>query len=142
MRTILFLLLMASTTVQAQHFRHSYKKTILSIMNQQARDWSSGNPEAFMQAYWKNDSLIFITSKGITYGWQNMLDRYKMAYPNSESMGQLLFSELYFKRMNINTVWLRGKWELLRNEDNLNGYFTLIWKKKHGEWVIVSDHTS
>ena len=28
------------------------------------------------------------------------------------------------------------------NLKNLGGYYSLIWKIKHGEWVIVSDHSS
>jgi len=141
MRILTFMLLLSVTSLRAQSLRPRYKRIILSIMNQQARDWNSGNPEAFMQAYWKNDSLVFITSKGIVFGWDNMLSHYKIAYPDPLSMGHLQFSQLHFVRFNSSTVWVRGKWNLLRDEGNLNGYFTLVWKKKHGKWVIVTDHT-
>ena len=35
-----------------------------------------------------------------------------------------------------------GKWSLVRENDNPNGYFTLYWKKIEGKWVITIDHTS
>ncbi|MEZ4829900.1 MAG: hypothetical protein R3C61_27000 [Bacteroidia bacterium] len=30
----------------------------------------------------------------------------------------------------------------LKRDRRLSGYFTLVWKKIGGKWVIVSDHTS
>jgi len=142
MRFILYLIFFPVFAIQAQQWPKGYKKVISGIMQQQVLDWSRGDPDAFMQAYWKSDSLVFISSSGITYGWQNMLDRYNKSYPDAESMGQLLFSDLHFKRMNPRTVWVRGNWQLIRSEGDLNGYFTLIWMKRHGRWVIVADHTS
>jgi len=44
------------------------KKEITTMMLQQAKDWSNGNIEGFMEGYIKSDGLKFVGSKGITYG--------------------------------------------------------------------------
>ena len=44
-----------------------------------------------MEGYWKSDSLKFYGSNGVTYGWQNTLDRYKKAYPTEDHTGTLSF---------------------------------------------------
>ena len=38
------------------------KKEILTIMKSQEKAWSNHDLEGFMQGYWKNDSLKFLTS--------------------------------------------------------------------------------
>jgi hypothetical protein len=47
-----------------------------------------------MQGYWQSDSLKFIGSGGITYGWQNTLDRYRKRYPDQAARGTLRFEIL------------------------------------------------
>jgi hypothetical protein len=56
--------------------------------------WNTGNLDQFMQGYWQSDSLKFIGSGGITYGWQNTLDRYRKRYPDQAARGTLRFEIL------------------------------------------------
>ena len=37
---------------------------------------------------------------------------------------------------------LLGKFNIKRDNENLSGYFTLVFKKIKDNWYIVSDHTS
>jgi hypothetical protein len=126
----------------AQKLKPSDKTEIIKVMNMQESSWSNGDAEGYMQGYWKSDSLRFITKKGVIYGWQNMLDRYKKSYPDKNAMGKLKFSELTFEALSRHKILVTGKWTLTRTEDELSGYFTLIWQKIKGKWVIVLDHTS
>lgn len=116
---------------------------IYNLMDKQAKDWTDGNIEAFMQGYWHSDSLMFIGSNGITYGWQQTFTNYKKRYPDRATMGALKFDILKMDFYSKNTCWLVGKWHLTRPEKgDVGGYFTLIFKKIKGQWLIVSDHTS
>ena len=58
-------------------FFFSQEKDILKVLHEQQTAWNNGEIENFMNGYWKNDSLLFIGSKGPTYGWQKTLDNYK-----------------------------------------------------------------
>lgn len=104
--------------------------------------WNKGDIDAFMQYYWKSDSLLFIGKSGPTYGWQNTLDNYKKGYPDKATMGSLDFKILKIEKLSKSTYQVVGKWHLSRVKDEVGGYFTLLWKQINGQWVIVQDHTS
>lgn len=117
------------------------EQEILAIMQKQENSWNNGNIDAFMQGYWQSDSLLFIGKNGIKYGWQTTLDNYKKSYPDKAAMGKLTF-EILKLEVAGETAYMLGKWSLIREKDNPNGYFTLYWKKINGKWVITIDHTS
>lgn len=132
---LLMIILMACTNNDKE------SKSILEVMNQQEQDWSNGNIDAFMQGYWQSDSLMFIGKNGIKYGWNTTLENYKKSYPDKAAMGKLKFNVLKLE-VNNNSAYMLGKWSLVRENDNPNGFFTLYWKKIDGKWVITIDHTS
>lgn len=120
----------------------SQKKEILKVMTEQQTAWNNGNIDGYMQGYWKNDSLLFIGSKGPTYGWQKTLDNYKKSYPNKEKMGILEFSDVQVKMLGKKHAYVFGKWKLVRTNDSPNGIYTLIFEKFKDGWKIISDHTN
>ena len=120
----------------------SQKKEILKVMTDQQTAWDNGNIDGYMQGYWKNDSLLFIGSKGPTYGWQKTLDNYKKSYPNKEKMGILEFSDIQVKILGKKHAYVFGKWKLVRTNDSPNGIYTLIFEKFKDGWKIISDHTN
>jgi hypothetical protein len=112
-------------------------------MARQQANWNSGDIDKFMEDYWKSENLQFIGSKGVVKGWQATKDRYFKSYPDRATMGQLKFDILEVDFHSKKSAWVLGKWYLTRPEKgDVGGYFTLIFKKIDGKWVIVSDHTS
>ena len=118
--------------------RHQIEK----VMSKQEEDWSNGDIDAYMEGYWKSDSLKFISKNGVTYGWGKTLAKYQNAYPDKASMGKLKFEIRSMELICFKTVLVIGKWTLERTEGLLEGYYSLIWKRIDGKWVIVIDHTS
>lgn len=116
-------------------------KIVRENMDTQETSWNDFDIPGFMNYYWNNDSLKFIGSKGITYGWKSTLDNYIKGYPTKEAMGVLKFTIVEAKQLSKTSVYVIGKWELTKDKP-AGGYFTLLWKKINGNWVIVSDHTS
>lgn len=140
MLAALIVSLLFSATVFAQ--KASEEKAISSIMQTQQNAWNRGDLEAFMQPYWKSDSLVFVGSSGPVYGWQQTLDNYKKNYNSPEKMGQLSFTLLRIKPLGKNHYQVIGKWQLTRQAGNVGGHFTLVFEKIKGTWVIISDHSS
>lgn len=116
-------------------------KSVLSNMKAQEISWNNGDLKGFMMHYWKSDSLKFIGSKGITNGWQKTLDNYLKSYPTQAAMGILTFTIKEVTQLSETSIYVIGQWEL-KKEKLAGGFFTLLWKKINGLWVIVSDHTS
>lgn len=116
---------------------------VSAILAMQEKAWNEGNIDAFMQGYWKNDSLKFVSKNGVVYSWQNTFDRYKKNYPDRATMGILKFDIISKELMGKEVYFVVGKWHLKRDEKgDVGGYFTLIFRKIKGRWLIVADHTS
>lgn len=135
------LFLLISSALLAQNNKNwSQVSDILAV---QEKAWNEGNIDAFMQGYWKNDSLKFVGKSGVVYGWQNTFDRYKKNYPDRATMGILKFEVVSKEQMGKEVYFVVGKWHLKREEKgDVGGYFSLIFRKIKGKWYIVADHTS
>lgn len=118
------------------------KALILKVLSNQQSAWNNGDIETYMKGYWQNDSLMFIGKSGITYGWQQTLNNYKKNYPDTAAMGKLNFDFIEIKRLSVNYFFVVGKWHLARTIGNLNGVFTLLFRKIKNKWVIIKDHSS
>ncbi|WP_457269373.1 YybH family protein [Pedobacter sp. UYEF25] len=115
---------------------------ILTVLHTQQTAWNNGDIERFMKGYLKSDSLLFIGSNGPTYGWQTTLDNYKKSYPDKAAMGKLTFDIKKVTVLAGDAAFVMGSWSLKRATDNPHGFFTLLFKKKDGQWKIAVDHTS
>lgn len=116
---------------------------ILRVLEKQQEQWNDGSLEGFMQGYWKSDSLKFIGSRGLSYGWDQTLENYQKGYPDRQAMGQLTFEVLSLEAIGKKHALMVGKWALERQGmDNLEGHFTLTWKKFGKDWLIIADHSS
>lgn len=139
------LILILSLNGYAQEKMTNYntsKQEITRMMLQQAKDWSDGDLEAFMKGYIKSDSLKFVGSKGITYGWKNTLENYKKGYPTPAHTGILTFNLLEFDQLAEDVFLVIGAFHLKRTVGDANGHFSIILKKMDGQWKIIADHSS
>ena len=118
------------------------EQTIRSILTDQTIQWNKGNIEAFMQGYWKSDSLLFVGKTGAKYGYQTTLENYKKNYPDAATMGKLDFDILKVQKLSPGCYFVLGKWALTRTIGNVSGYYTLLFRKINNQWVIVADHSS
>ena len=116
--------------------------TVKSILLRQQNDWNKGDIDAFMNGYWESDNLKFVGATGITYGYEATLKNYHKRYPDRAAMGQLTFGIKSVEKLSRKVIMLVGTWDLDRASGPIGGYFTLMWKKIKGEWVVISDHTS
>ncbi|MDA9120531.1 nuclear transport factor 2 family protein [Flavobacteriales bacterium] len=118
------------------------EEKIRLVLAEQQICWNKGDIDSFMDGYWNSDSLRFIGKSGINYGWQATLDNYKKSYPDKAAMGKLEFDILNLEPMGTENYLVTGKWKLIREADEPNGLFTLIWKRFGDEWKIIYDHSS
>jgi len=114
---------------------------IKAVMSMQEKAWSAGNLEQFMTGYVNDESLTFIGSRGLSYGWETTLSNYKKGYPDKAAMGKLSFDVLELKSLSPEFCYMIGKFYLKREAEDLSGYFTLLWQKIEGEWKVIADQT-
>ena len=134
---LLLCLLSVSGAVSAQS-----KKPVLELLERQRQAWNKGDLEGYMDGYWKSDSLLFVGSKGPTYGWEETLANYRRSYPDTRAMGTLIFDIREVRFLDSRHAFVLGSWRLKREKDEPNGYFTLLVRKIDGAWKVVADHSS
>ncbi len=122
--------------------QNNEEQAIRNVMQQQTDAWNKGDIDGFMQTYLKNDSLLFIGAKGVTYGWDSTLVHYKKGYPDKAAMGSLHFELKELKPLSDTYYFVVGKFILDRKSGSQSGFFDLLFKKVDGKWYIISDHTS
>lgn len=118
------------------------EQAIKDVLAEQTKNWNKGDLESFMKGYWESDSLVFVGKSGPKYGYNTTLENYKKGYPDTAAMGKLTFDILQVKRLSIIYFFVVGKWHLQRTIGNVDGHFTLLFKKVKNKWVIVADHSS
>ena len=134
--------LILSQTGFTQTTEQEDKEAILSVLKTQRLAWSDNNIEEFMEGYWKSDSLKFYGSNGVTYGWDNTLDRYKQAYPTPDHTGILSFKINAISKITDEAYYVLGEYHLKRTVGNATGIFMIIFKRIEGEWKIIADTSS
>jgi len=137
------ILLAAFLFIQASAFSQTTdEKAIRKVLDDQIFYWNKGDLDNFVKGYWNSDSVMFIGSKGIVYGYQNTLDRYKQSYGDTARMGQLRFEILHVKKLSAEYYYVVGKFFLKRSVGDADGHYTLLFRKIKGQWKIISDHSS
>lgn len=113
----------------------------MHVLKKQEIAWNKGDLEGYMKGYWKSKDLQFIGGRGVSKGWQTTLDNYRATYPDKNAMGELHFSDLQIQMLGKQYASVLGRWKLVRERDEPQGYFTLIFQKFQDGWKITSDHT-
>ena len=134
--------LILSQTGFSQTTEQEDKEAILAVLKAQRLAWSDNNMEAFMEGYWKSDSLKFYGRNGVTYGWDNTLERYKQAYPTPDHTGILSFKINDISKITDDAYYVMGEYHLKRTVGNATGIFMIIFKRIDGEWKIIADTSS
>jgi uncharacterized protein (TIGR02246 family) len=120
----------------------SPESEIRAVLETQADAWNRGDIDTFMSAYWKSDQTAFVGAKGLTRGYEAVLERYRKAYPDRQTMGHLTFSDLEIHVLCPDTAFAIGQFHLQREKDAPSGIFTLDFKKFPEGWRIVLDHST
>jgi ketosteroid isomerase-like protein len=137
----IILFMLPALQLYAQPLSAGETENFTRMMNEQQELWNKGDIDGYMSYYWNSDSLIFISQGRKNMGWQTTCSNYKTKYPDAQSRGKLEFSNLFFYQLNPDLVIATGSWKLSRAAGNLEGSFTLVWKKILNEWKIIIDHT-
>jgi hypothetical protein len=132
----------ADVTTGTNEKNDSYEMAEASIrlvMETQEIAWNKHDLEGFMKGYWKNESLKFYGSNGLTLGWENTLANYKKGYPTKAESGTLNFVINDISKIEGDNYWVMGDYHLKRDLGDADGVFIIIFKKINGEWKIVAD---
>ena len=136
-----FIICLAAAFPHKSYAQNRDEITIRKLLADQIVAWNNNSIEDFMKGYWQSDSLMFVGKNGLKYGYKTTLENYKKSYPDTSARGKLYFDILQMKRLSKEYYYVTGKWLLMRSIGNLDGYFTLLFKKIKNHWLIIADHS-
>ncbi len=140
-----FLFIAHESPLLAQDKTSDNKKlaqVLTNVLAIQAKAWNNADIDGFMEHYWKSEQLTFSSGGKTTRGWTATIARYKKRYPTPEKMGRLTFDHIECVALSDATALVLGQWHLARNVDNVEGNFSLVFRRIDGHWVIIHDHSS
>lgn len=117
-------------------------KAISEVMSASQAAWNSGDLETFMTSYARLDSIRFIGRRGVSYGYDTVLANYQAGYPDRSAMGRLEYIDLDITILAPDAALVVGQWRLYRDNDEPHGWYTLVFRKINGRWLMVHDHSS
>ncbi len=130
---------MIAYPMNAQNTEQQNFQAIKNLLEEQRLAWNNYDLEAFMEGYWKSDSLKFYGSNGVTHGWKNTLERYQKGYPSKAHTGELVFKIKSISKIEDTSYYVMGAFFLYREVGDANGIFMIVLKKIDGQWKIIAD---
>ncbi len=127
------------------YFQEDPASAIQKVLDQQEKDWNTGNLDAFLEGYWNSPKVVFQSGGDRNIGFEAMRDRYRKRYKaDGKAMGRVTFSDMEIEVLGLDSAFVRGRWGLTMPDGKKpGGLFTLIFRKFPGSgWKIVHDHTS
>ncbi|MCP4189998.1 MAG: DUF4440 domain-containing protein [Planctomycetaceae bacterium] len=118
------------------------KSVITEVLTKQSKAWNAGDLGRFMESYWNSNQLTFSSGGKTLRGWEETKLRYETRYPTPAKMGRLSFGDLEMFSLGDDSAYVLGRWSLRRQAGDLEGNFTLVFRKINGRWLIVHDHSS
>jgi len=115
---------------------------IKASLDAQEAAWNSGDLRGFMDHYWKDPGLRFVTERVILRGWDTIMERYNELYPDEASMNDIDLSKIEIEVIEPGaSAMVFGEWTLITPEDERVGLFMQVYRKVDGQWVVVADRT-
>ena len=118
---------------------------VRAVLKHSEEAWNRGDLESFVSYYDDSPETTFIGRDVVKGGQAAILNRYRKAYPNRDTMGALTFSNVEVKTLAPDVALVTGEFHLERTAaggGNASGHYTLILRRTPAGWKIIHDHTS
>ena len=117
------------------------EQSIEQVLTDQTIAWNLGDLDAFMDAYWNDESLTFSGGGDTTLGWEATYESYRQRYPVG-AMGKIEFKDLKTEMVGKESAIVTGRFTHQLPDEKVKGNFSLVVKIIDGQWKIIHDHTS
>ncbi len=129
-------------TRKAKNTIRTVEEIIAATLDAQVAAWNEGNLEAFMDTYWNDDNLKFISGVDVTKGWSSTLKTYREKYSNGAGLGRLSLDKTDVQMVTDDVAVITGRFHHSATDASTSGAFSLVMRRFDGLWRIVHDHSA
>lgn len=119
-------------------------QAIQCVLEQSARDWSTGNLDAFMQCYENSPETVYLSSTRVVYGYSAIHSMYAERLSGPEPIQPLRMTLLHVNRLGAKHALAVGRFALGTGDSAASqaGLWSLVLHNTDAGWRICADHTS
>lgn len=108
-----------------------------ALLELQAAAWSRGDLDAFASIY--AEDALFLSPAGTTRGRAELVERYRLRYPDAAAMGRLTL-EVLEVRAGADVAGVAARWTLSYDDrPEATGLTLLVFRRAADTWQIVQD---
>lgn len=110
---------------------------LASLLEVQAAAWSRGDLQTFASIY--AEDALFLSPSGTTRGRAELVERYRLRYPDAAAMGRLTL-EVIEVRAGADVAGVAARWTLsYEDRPAATGLTLLVFRRAADTWQIVQD---
>ncbi len=100
------------TAISTSAFAQTTDRNLIQQnFDRQVECWNKGDIECYVEAYVKSDSTRVISTQGVTYGYDAILDLFKQHW-TKDNMGTLSFKEINMERLSDEYYFVTGHFDV------------------------------
>lgn len=116
---------------------------IRDMLATSAAAWNAGDLGGFMASYAHDTTTTFVGNHELLHGWDAIRNNYAALFETGAVRDSLRFEGVQVRLIQPELALGYARWVLVRNGDPVrSGPFTLVVQRRHGDWVIIHDHSS
>lgn len=110
---------------------------LASLLEVQAAAWSRGDLQTFASIY--AEDALFLSPSGTTRGRAELVERYRLRYPDAAAMGRLTL-EVIEVRAGADVAGVAARWTLsYEDRPAATGLTLLVFRRAADTWQVVQD---
>ncbi|MDH3495834.1 MAG: nuclear transport factor 2 family protein [Gemmatimonadota bacterium] len=116
---------------------------IRALLAASARAWNAGDLDGFLVTYARDSATTFLTSGGLTHGYDAIRARYAARFEPGATRDSLRFADLRVRALGPTHALVTARYVLRRgNSVTAEGPFTVVLERRAEGWRMIHDHTS
>lgn len=136
-------LLLTACALQAPRPVADPTPEIQALLEASARAWNAGDLEGFLITYARDSATTFLTSGGLTHGYDAIRARYAPRFEPGATRDSLRFADLHVRSLGPTHALVTARYVLRRGDAvTADGPFTVVLERRTEGWRMIHDHTS
>jgi limonene-1,2-epoxide hydrolase len=115
---------------------------LLAFLKKLREDWNGGDMQAYLDAYWDDESMVLVSNGRVIVGKQAMTDLFTSTWPSVEKMGTFTTENEHVALLSHDEAIISGEFTHVFPHLTVDAAFTHVMKRIDGQWKIVNEHTS
>jgi ketosteroid isomerase-like protein len=106
--------------------------------------WNAHDLEGYVAYFWNSPALVSVVDGDVTFGWQDLHDKYLRGFHDPNDMGNLVVTRVQVRMTDPNTAFVLTYWTVSfgKTKHVVVGVDSSSMRRIDGAWKIAWAHTT